>query len=568
MATKVADLFASLDLKPTSAWKGGLQLIRDMRVAFYGLGNLVGGFTDKFIGFSQSVEDAKIQIAGMLALAKGTDLNDQLKVTDQLYDSLRKRAAELPGSTQDYINMMGLLTQPIMDAGLSLKDLEDLTVNAYVAAKALNVPWRAAARDVDQALRGQYHAVDVLSSKLLTPMGYGGEEGRAKYNKLSKERRAEIYKQALLQKQIVQLGQAQAASFTGQLDKLKEATNQFLGRIGTGLFAASKETLVAANKWIVEHAKEIEAVAEDVGARIVATIEAAWEVFADFGTVLAGVYREMKPIVETALDLFGIFFSGQDILRGVIGLLSALAVRWFIVGFKAQWANIMMFGKITLLIKLYEKLKEYIGEIPAAIIAITTALVVFWPGLFKKLASWSLELFGVSRGYRAVAAAARDATAAAADYGVVAMNGQMAAPGSGVNGPGVVAAGGAGRAAGGAGRAAGGGGNFLRDWLLPTVIFSAGMDYLKDKVGEAPGGLEDTMKGALSGLPWMVGNYGAPELKAGAEPVSSTSNINITVNNAAAKDPNELADTIAAKVKEVTDMQLRAASRSLGGSRK
>jgi hypothetical protein len=63
--------------------------------------------------------------------------------------------------------MAGMLTQPITDAGLGMKDLEDLTVNSVVAAKALGYQWDLAARDIDQALRGQFHATDPFAGKML-----------------------------------------------------------------------------------------------------------------------------------------------------------------------------------------------------------------------------------------------------------------------------------------------------------------------------------------------------------------------------------------------------------------
>jgi hypothetical protein len=56
-----------------------------------------------------------------------------------------------------------------------------------VAAKALGVEWEAAARDIDQALRGQFHSTDQFTGKLLGSAGFKGEAGRKRFNAMSAE---------------------------------------------------------------------------------------------------------------------------------------------------------------------------------------------------------------------------------------------------------------------------------------------------------------------------------------------------------------------------------------------
>lgn len=221
------------------------------------------------IGFNSTVQDTQLQIAGMLALSKKTDLVDQVGRADKLYESLQRRAATLPGTTMEYARMAGMLTQPITAAGLGLKDLEDLTVNSVVGAKALGVEWQAAARDVDQALRGQFHSTDVFTGKILGSMGYEGEEGRAKFNALSATKRAEALKGALMQRQLTQLASAQGATFGGVVSTLQDTIEKTLGKVGLPLFKTITAEVKAWNSWLDKNDRKVSEMAKTIGEHIV-----------------------------------------------------------------------------------------------------------------------------------------------------------------------------------------------------------------------------------------------------------------------------------------------------------
>lgn len=221
------------------------------------------------IGFNSTVEDTKNQIAGMLSLTRKTDLVDQLKHADRLFGNLQKRANTLPGTTMEYARMAGMLTQPIINAGLTMKDLEDLTVSAVVGAKALGVEWEVAARDIDQAIRGQFKSVDVFTGKMLGSIGYTGEEGRAKFNSLDKDKRASELQRAMNQKQIQQLAAAQGATFSGALSTLQDTAQQFFGKVGKPLFGKITAELKDWNKWINANGDRLEDIARTVGDKLV-----------------------------------------------------------------------------------------------------------------------------------------------------------------------------------------------------------------------------------------------------------------------------------------------------------
>lgn len=295
---EVAELFAALGIKIDKAsWDRANGAIQSMGKALGGMvakaqnwGRSLSGVLVKAaaglgiaklvttgLKFNSTIEETRNQIAGMLALTKKTDLNDQLGVANTLMDNLRARAAKLPGTTAEYVAMLSRLTQPVTDAGLGLQDLEDITVNSVVGAKALGVAWDVAARDIDQALRGQFHSVDQFTGKLLGARGFKGEEGRSRFNAMSARQRAQIIKDALMQKQLTQLAAAQGATAAGKWSTFIDTAQQTLGRVMAPLFARLVQHLEKINAWLEKNQAKVTAFAKTVGDVLVTAIDAVVE---------------------------------------------------------------------------------------------------------------------------------------------------------------------------------------------------------------------------------------------------------------------------------------------------
>lgn len=283
------------------------------------------------IGFNSTVEDTKLQIGGMLALARKTDLTDELKNADRIYASLQKRAATLPGTTQEYVKMAGAITQPIIDAGLTMKDLEDLTVNSVVAAKGLGEQWEVAARDIDQALRGQFHATDPFASKVLQSIGYKGEEGRSKFNAMNAEKRASELKRGLSLPQWEQLAKASGQTFSGALSTLQDTIGQFVGKIGLPLFQAITAEVKRWNEYLDKNNDIVQSTAKTLGEGLVTgfrvvkdalgflvshadTLLAIGKVWAavKIGGMLTGLGGKAGGLAGTIKDKLGWFRGASD----------------------------------------------------------------------------------------------------------------------------------------------------------------------------------------------------------------------------------------------------------------
>lgn len=232
-------------------------------------GRGLGAAKAAFIDFNSNVQDTKNQIAGMMALATKTSLADNIEKANRLYDDLRQKAMTLPGTTQEYVQMAGMITQPIMDAGLRMKDLRDLTIATVVGSKALRVESGAAARDIDQALRGQYHSVDVFTGKLLGAQGYSGEAGRAKFNALSAKKRASELMKAVNAPQIKELAAAQGKTFTGVMSTIEDRLQQVGGRVGSKLFGVLTREVENVNQWLEKNNSKIDHFANVVGDSLV-----------------------------------------------------------------------------------------------------------------------------------------------------------------------------------------------------------------------------------------------------------------------------------------------------------
>jgi hypothetical protein len=261
---KVAELYALFSFKPDlTSIRQTNRAIRSVRYGLMSIAGFMGGrfLAKSMLGFNSSIEDSKNQIAGMLALAKKTDLADQIGAANGLYDGLRKAAAELPGETQDYVNMLGMLVQPLANAGTSMKDMEMITVNTMIASRGLGENWQKAARDVSEFVNfGKFNQVDTFIRRMLEPMGFKATDAmKKKLKAMSQQERRDIWLNAMKQKQVAQLGEAQANSYSGRMDKLKEATKQFLGKVGEPLFKAVKETVKELADWLGKNEKKVEA---------------------------------------------------------------------------------------------------------------------------------------------------------------------------------------------------------------------------------------------------------------------------------------------------------------------
>ncbi len=443
---RVAELFASFAVKSDrGSFSKAAQSIRQLRNSAITLGAVfgVGALFKGMIGFNASVEDTKRNIAAMLALGSKTTMSSQLENANKLYDSLRKKAADLPGTTEEYALAMAKLTLPIMSAGMGMKELEELTVATVVAAKGGvgGATVKTATTDVLQGIEGRFSTTDFFLKAILEPLDNGkyvGEAGRKLFKGLSKSMRAKEIQRGLSNPVFAELGRAHGASFTGQVDKAKEAWAQFLGAVGKPVFEKLAEVLTRINKWLAANPEKIKAITDAVGNGLVKAFDALG--------VVVNWFIENSDFLKDALLTIAVIIGG---------ILLKATLAW-----AATWGPIFL--AVMALVKIFQFLQEKIGTVGAALTMVFGALLLTRFGaVVNIIRTMTMSMLG----FRAAAIAAGGAGAA---INAGALAGGLGAAGRG----GAVAA-----ASGGGGFLAGAAGLAKKAPIIGTVISGASAIY-------------------------------------------------------------------------------------------
>lgn len=209
---------------------------------------------ESLIDFNAGLEQSRINVAGMLSQATGQEFGKSMVEATALVGRLQMRARDSIGTTQDMVEMAAMITRPIKAAGMGMKDLEDFTASAVVAAKAFNISPDMAALDIETALMGDLKSKDRFSRALLESKAFGndyvGEKGRQRFNAMSPEDRASTYRKALTTGGIADMAKAQGQTFSGVYSTLQDNLQLALGKIGLPLFQAITNEIKQWNAWL------------------------------------------------------------------------------------------------------------------------------------------------------------------------------------------------------------------------------------------------------------------------------------------------------------------------------
>ena len=296
----------SHELQAASAASGGLNsALRRVGAAILAT---FGAYQAKkaLIEYNSYMEQARIQMAGMMAQAGSGDFVGNLAVASKLIRDMRDDSGKTVGTLKDYMLMASQLVQPLTMAGGKAADIREMTRLAVVGSRAMGIDAIVSARDVDQAIRGQYRSVDQFTGKLLTPMGFGGEAGRQKFNAMSMQERFATVKKGLQSKAIQDMAAAQEATFEGVYSTFETKMSELAGNLGTPLFKGLTAELAKWNDWLTKNEKLVEKIANDLGTKILQAAISfkdaiAWA--AEHWKTIAASYGAMKA--AGALSTFG-----------------------------------------------------------------------------------------------------------------------------------------------------------------------------------------------------------------------------------------------------------------------
>ncbi len=285
-------------------------MLMGLRRAALGVGAVFAGagIFKSLIGFNATIEDSKIQIAGMMAMANKTNLSDEVSNANGLFDRLLERSRESRGTIEELVRTAAMITEPLVSAGATMQELEDMTLATTVAGKAFGVQWLSAARDVMQAMQGNLTIRDTVTLKLLEGIGYKGQAGHDKFRALARNDKKKAFKElarAFSQPQVKQLGEAQANTFSGRLEKFKETVKITMATVGKPLFEMLTGVLERFNKWFDENRDKITHWAQAIGDGI------------------ASAFSTIGDVIGWFSDLIAKFQEGDD---GAIAILSGIAV--------------------------------------------------------------------------------------------------------------------------------------------------------------------------------------------------------------------------------------------------
>lgn len=315
------------------------------------------------IGFNRNIEDSKNQIAGMMAFAKKTLITEELQNANTLYDMLRNKARSLPGDTEDYVNMLGLITNPLTKAGATLQEMSDITAHAFVLAKAFGGTWQEAGRDVRDFLNtGQLYARDKFLRTILNPLGYdANDESRAKLAKMGIKQRLALLKQAIDNPTAKSIEERLQGSMGGRIDTLKDTLKQTAGKAGEALFNSLKTSITQLTAWLDANQERISAWAYKIGGYI----------NTGFGYIKDAILwlADHKDVALSALGAIGV---------GFLVLAGRAAYAW-----AASAAPLVGVGG---LIWIFLKLREYTSDLTAAVITLGIAIAAAFA--YKKINAW------------------------------------------------------------------------------------------------------------------------------------------------------------------------------------
>lgn len=372
-------------------WDEADQRMNHFRRLAAVVGGVMAGtwLTKGLLGFNEEMENAKIQLAGMLAFGQKMTMNSQLERANSLYDGLRKKAAELPGSTSDYVNMLGLIAQPMSKANASNEQMIDVTSKSFVLAKAMGGTWQEAGRDLrDFVKMGNLYARDKFLRTILNPEGFDADDkSRARLRAMTDKQRIALLEKALANPASQGLMDAMGASFTGRKERIADTIKLTIAKAGEALFGSVKDSMTKVAAWLDKNQDRIAQWAAKVGHYI----NLAFTGLRDGVAWLA----EHENVLTAILITLG-------------GAFAVLAVKALVAWAAVFWPLAVGVGLVYLLIKM----NEVLGPLATTLIAVGVAALGMWLGIGGPIL-WAIV------GFAAMAAAVyvwKDEIIAAVDW--------------------------------------------------------------------------------------------------------------------------------------------------------
>lgn len=251
--------------------KGATRGLGELKSAVLGVGAAIVGFgafrmaKSAFVDFNSAIEGSTISLAAQEKMLLGGKWSTAMEHANGLFADYQKIAAKSVGETSDYLQMHQGIAASAYRAGLSMKQLKEMTVGATVAAVAFGEKSEMVALDVKQMLSGDVTSRDRTAQILLASQGVSQE----KFNKMDQAKRNAVITRALSDPAIKNAAAAYGTSFAGVMSTLTDNLKITMGKIGLPLFKAITHEIQKWNSWIEKNPEKIQRFAQSFAKALV-----------------------------------------------------------------------------------------------------------------------------------------------------------------------------------------------------------------------------------------------------------------------------------------------------------
>jgi len=219
------------------------------------------------LDYNSSLEDSKTVISGMLSLFTGASIDKTWDRAAISVERFQQMAAKSSLTTKELVETAQGLTRPLIQVGVKMTDIENITFGVANAAKAFGMSGAVVSMDIEQALRGGVGERDRFIKSMLAQKGI--ELSGDQFNAKNQAERIAILKKALTSPAITAMAEKQAGTFSGVLSTLEDNLQIALGKVGMPLFKAITEEVKSWNGWMDKNGRKMEEWGKIVGQYLV-----------------------------------------------------------------------------------------------------------------------------------------------------------------------------------------------------------------------------------------------------------------------------------------------------------
>lgn len=305
-------------------------MIKGLGLAVAG-SSVFGQAKNALIGYNAALESSQTVIAGMLSMYTGASIEKSWDRAAISVERFQKMAAKSSLTTKDLVDTAQAITRPLLQAGVAVSDIENLTFGVSNAAKAMGMNTAVIAMDIEQAVQGRVGIRDRFMRSMLAQKSINLDYKQ--FNTLSEEKRVATLKKALDSPAIRAMAEKQSNTWSGVMSTLEDNFQIALGKVGLPLFKAITAEVKGWNVWIDNNHRKIEEFGKTVAHGLVEGFKTVKSVFVYMydhaGTLIsiAKAYAAIKIGTMLGSALGGSGSGVAGLVGNVFGFLSKKGPR-------------------------------------------------------------------------------------------------------------------------------------------------------------------------------------------------------------------------------------------------